>query len=173
MFTKSQDERGTDPAMGGSRGGAGGQRSVLASDLHVNGTIATEGTLEVHGHVEGEIVAAILLIGHEGAVAGKVQAGQAELRGQLMGEIACAQLTLRAAARMQADATCATLVIESGAEVEGHFARPAPPPAAKPAASPAPQAGAAPATAEAQKPDGSEKDAAPKAPDQPAGASRP
>jgi cytoskeletal protein CcmA (bactofilin family) len=129
-----------------------GQKSVLASDLRINGIVATEGTLEVNGVIEGEIAADSLLIGHEGEVGGKVRAGQTELRGKLTGEIASTRLTLRAAAHMEADATCEELVIESGAHVEGHFARPAPEPVpapapapavAEPAAQPAPAAGTA------------------------------
>lgn len=137
MFSKSQEDRGAGPAPGGGYGGAGRSGSVgsvLSADLRVTGIIATEGSLEVHGSVDGEIAASTLVIGNDGAVSGKVQAGQAELRGQLSGEIACNTLTLRAAARMTADATCGVLVIESGAEVEGRFARPAPPPAPAPAA---------------------------------------
>jgi cytoskeletal protein CcmA (bactofilin family) len=139
MFTKSQDDRGSAPAQGGRYDSAGrsGTGSVLASDLKVSGIIATEGSLEVHGTVDGEIAASNLMIGNDGAVSGKVQAGQAELRGQLSGEIACNTLTLRASARMTADATCGTLVIESGAEVEGRFSRPAP--VAPPAPAPAPK----------------------------------
>ncbi|MFN3936445.1 MAG: polymer-forming cytoskeletal protein [Gemmobacter sp.] len=101
-----------------------GQKSVLAADLRITGVVATEGSLEIHGAVEGEVAAAALVVGHDGTVGGKVRAGQAELLGQMNGEIVCDTLVLRGAARMQADATCKTLVIESGAEVEGRFSRP-------------------------------------------------
>lgn len=146
MFSKTQDDRGADAARAGRAGS--GQRSVLASDLRIDGIVATEGALEVHGRIEGEVAADQLLLGEDGAITGKVRANQADLRGVLTGEIATARLTLRAAARMEADATCETLVIEAGATVEGRFSRPPapppppppapPPPAAPPAADPIP-----------------------------------
>lgn len=116
----SKDERGST--------GRGGLVSVLASDLVVTGTVASEGTIELHGNVDGELAAATLVIGNEGRMKGKVQAGQVDLRGEMEGSVTCGTLTLRAAARMHADVQSARLVIESGAEVEGRFSRPAPQP---------------------------------------------
>ncbi len=132
----SKDERGST--------GRGGLVSVLASDLVVTGTVASEGTIELHGNVDGELAAATLVIGNEGRMKGKVQAGQVDLRGEMEGAVTCGALTLRAAARMNADVQSARLIIESGAEVEGRFSRPAPQPQAQaqlspPQAAPAPQ----------------------------------
>lgn len=136
----SKDERGST--------GRGGLVSVLASDLVVTGTVASEGTIELHGNVDGELAAATLVIGNEGRMKGKVQAGQVDLRGEMEGAVTCGALTLRAAARMHADVQSARLVIESGAEVEGRFSRPAPAPQAQPqAALAAPPAAAEPAPA--------------------------
>jgi len=113
MYNK--DERSTT--------GRGGNISVLASDLVVTGVVASEGTIELHGNVDGELAAATLVIGNEGRMKGKVQAGQVDLRGEMEGSIACGALTLRAAARLHADVQSSRLVIESGAEVEGRFTR--------------------------------------------------
>jgi cytoskeletal protein CcmA (bactofilin family) len=118
---------------------------VLASDLRIDGIVATEGALEVHGRIEGEVAADTLLLGEEGSITGKLRANQADLRGTVAGEVATERLTLRAAARMEADAVCSVLVIEAGATVEGRFSRPAPPP--QPAPAPA-AAAAAPAAAD-------------------------
>ena len=133
----SKDERGST--------GRGGLVSVLASDLVVTGTVASEGTIELHGNVDGELAAATLVIGNEGRMKGKVQAGQVDLRGEMEGAVTCGALTLRAAARMHADVQSARLVIESGAEVEGRFSRPAPAPQAAPADPAPPVAEPAPA----------------------------
>jgi cytoskeletal protein CcmA (bactofilin family) len=144
MFSKTQDDRGmADAGASAARAGRGGQRSILASDLRIDGIVATEGALEVHGRIDGEVAADSLILGDDGTVTGKVRANTVDLRGTLTGEIASDRLTLRASARFEADATCATLVIEAGATVEGRFSRPAPPPpppepppAATPPASP-------------------------------------
>ncbi|MFN6978239.1 MAG: polymer-forming cytoskeletal protein [Gemmobacter sp.] len=151
MFSKTQDDRAAADAPGNApRPGraATGQRSILASDLRIDGIVATEGALEVHGRIEGEVAADAILLGEDGSITGKVRANQADLRGTLTGELTTDRLTLRAAARMEADATCETLVIEAGATVEGRFSRPAPPPPASPAPAPTtpPAAPAAPAS---------------------------
>ena len=106
--------------------------SVLAADLVVTGIIATEGALEVHGTVEGEVAADVLTIGQGGAIKGKARANRADIRGALSGDLTCTDLMLRASADLQADTTCATLTVETGAQVQGRFKRPDPP---KPAAS--------------------------------------
>lgn len=132
MFSKTHDDR---PATG-----RGGQVSVLASDLVITGVIASEGTIELHGNVDGELAAATLVVGNDGRMKGKVQAGQVDLRGEMDGAVSCGSLTLRAAARLHADCQSSRLVIESGAEVEGRFSRPAPPPPPAAPASPPPAA---------------------------------
>lgn len=120
MFSKTQDDRG--------HGAGPGQVSVLASDLIITGVVASEGTIELHGAIDGEMSAAFVVIGHDGRMKGRVQAGQVELRGELDGAVTCGALTLRAQARLHADAQSSRLIIESGAEVEGRFSRPAPAP---------------------------------------------
>jgi cytoskeletal protein CcmA (bactofilin family) len=155
MFSKTPDDRPSTDKRGPEPSGRAGSglKSVLASDLRVDGIVATEGTLEVHGRIDGEVAADILLVGDDGVISGKVRASQADLRGRLDGEVVSQRLTLRAAARMEADATCEVLVIEAGAQVQGSFSRPEPPPPPAPPAPPpaaaAPQAAkpAAPAPA--------------------------
>lgn len=130
MFSKPQDDRATPPDQGSApqkpaRAAAAGQRSVLASDLRVDGIVATEGALEIHGHIDGEVAADSLVLGDDGTVSGKIRTNQADLRGIVKGELVSTRLTLRSGARVEADVTCATLVIEAGAQVEGRFSRPA------------------------------------------------
>lgn len=132
--------------------------SVLAADLVVNGIIATEGALEIHGTVDGEVAADALTIGQGGSVKGKARANKADIRGTLSGDLVCTDLMLRASADLQADTTCASLTVETGAKVQGAFKRPAPPkPAVEAPAQPAkaPAAGASAPTAGAAAPAGS------------------
>lgn len=104
--------------------GLGGQVSVLASDLVINGVVASEGTVELHGQIDGEVAAGILVIGEDGKLTGKVQAGQVELRGRLEGNAVCAAISLRTAAVLVADVQSDKVIIETGAQVEGRFSRP-------------------------------------------------
>ncbi len=101
-------------------------RSVLGPDLHLSGIVATAGVLEVHGRVEGEVTAGALVVGPAGTVSGRIQANEAEVIGQLRGEIGCSSLTVRDGGRLAAEVVAEVLVVENGAQVQGRFARPAP-----------------------------------------------
>lgn len=134
MFSKSHDDTRPAPAPASA-----GLVSVLATDLVITGKVMSEGTVELHGQIDGELAATNVVIGHDGRMQGRVQAGQVDLRGRMDGQIDSGSLTLRATARLRADTISARLVIEAGAEVEGRFTRPAPvAPQASIAAAPAP-----------------------------------
>lgn len=117
MFSK------TDTTAAPTRSGSATGRSVFSSDLKVTGEVSSGGTLEILGEVDGNVSARGLLIGSEGRVSGTVQADTVEVRGHLEGKVATNDFTLRAPAEVAADITYRTLVIESGASIEGHFAR--------------------------------------------------
>ena len=119
MFSKTDTTAA--PTRSGSATGSG--RSVFSSDLKVTGEVSSGGTLEILGEVDGNVSARGLLIGAEGRVSGTVQADTVEVRGHLEGKAATNDFTLRAPAEVAADVTYRTLVIESGATIEGHFAR--------------------------------------------------
>ncbi|RRH76681.1 bactofilin family protein [Falsigemmobacter faecalis] len=140
MFSKSQDER--SPAA------TRGQVSVLASDLIITGVVASEGSIELHGQVDGEMAASVLTVGPDGHMKGRIQAGLVDVLGYVEGAITCSALTLRQSARLKSDVQSPRLIIESGAEVEGRFSRPAPAATAEPA--PAPQTSAIPSGETAQ-----------------------
>ncbi|MGL6210148.1 MAG: bactofilin family protein [Paracoccaceae bacterium] len=96
-------------------------KSVLAQDLKIVGEISSNGTIEVLGEIEGNLSSRGLIVGAEGRVAGSVTADTVEVKGKLNGRVASDTFTLRAAARVAADITYTTLVIESGAQIEGKF----------------------------------------------------
>ena len=118
MFSKSSDTPQNAPSAGSN---LNNRTSVLAQDLVITGEISSTGTVEVLGRVDGNISARGLIVGGEGRVSGVVQAETVEVRGTLDGAVASHSFTLRAAARVKADVAYSVLVIESGAEIEGHF----------------------------------------------------
>lgn len=122
MFSKPADP--TAPPASPTRpatGGTNARSSVLAQDLRITGEITSSGTVEVLGDVDGNITARGLIIGPEGRVAGTVQAETVEVKGNLDGAVGAQTFTLRAAAQVRADVAYTTLVIESGAQIEGRF----------------------------------------------------
>lgn len=96
-------------------------KSVLSSDLRIHGDISSDGAVEILGKVEGTVTAKALSVGVDGFLNGTVSAESVEVKGKLDGRISCVSLTLRGHAKVAADATYHTLVIESGAEVQGRF----------------------------------------------------
>jgi len=110
-----------DEAPLAARTASSASRSVLAADLKIKGDMTSDGTIEVLGEVEGKIAARALIVGNDGRVKGTVSAESVEVRGRLDGRISCSALTLRAASSVRADSTYSTVIIESGAQIDGRF----------------------------------------------------
>lgn len=117
MFSKPADPT-TAPPRPASTNVA---KSVLASDLKIVGEITSSGAVEILGDIDGNLTARNVAIGGEGRVKGSVQAEQVEVKGALDGRVTTGGFTLRSTAKVEADVTYATLVIESGAQIEGSF----------------------------------------------------
>jgi cytoskeletal protein CcmA (bactofilin family) len=115
MFSKT-----ADPTSAPAR--SSNAKSMLAQDLRITGEISSAGSIEILGEVDGTIHAHGLTVGPEGRVNGTVTAEVVEIKGKLDGKVASQSFTLRAAAEVTADVTYTTLVIESGASIEGKFA---------------------------------------------------
>lgn len=124
MFSKTQDPTSsptTNPPALQNRGQGGNTKSVLAQDLRITGEISSTGTIEVLGEIEGNLTAKGLIVGAEGRMTGTVSAETVEVKGRLDGAVATHALALRASAEVAADVSYTTLVIESGARIEGKF----------------------------------------------------
>ena len=111
-----------DPASQ-PRFGSNVSRSTLGPDLKVVGDITSDGAIEVMGEVEGTITARSLAVGAAGRAAGTFSAEAIEVTGRLDGRLSCSSLLVRGEATLAADVSYRTLVIESGATIEGRFKR--------------------------------------------------
>lgn len=122
MFSKTADPT-TAPIPPSRPAGAGSNtaRSVLGADLRITGEITSTGSVEVLGEIDGNITAHGLIIGQEGRVTGSVKAETVEVKGRLDGKVSSDSFTLRSSAMVKADVTTLTIVIESGASMEGRF----------------------------------------------------
>lgn len=118
MFSKPAD---TASAPARPAGMGGNVRSVLGADLRIVGEITSSGQIEILGEVDGTVQAQSLLVGGEGKVTGDVAAETVEVKGRLDGKVQSQSFTLRAAAQVAADVNYSTLIIESGAQIEGRF----------------------------------------------------
>ena len=134
-----------------SEAGAGGTgasgKSVISSDLQVDGEIESKGAVEVLGEVRGNIHATDVAVAESGRVTGSVHAKTAVLRGQVSGEIEADSLNIHASARIEADIAYQSIGVEYGARVKGALRQRD---SAGPAATAAPSSGAGAASASPQ-----------------------
>lgn len=121
MFSKTADP--TSAPQRPNLGAASNTRSIFSADLKITGDVRSSGNIEILGEVEGTVQAHGLTIGGDGWMSGDISAETVEIKGRQAGQIACKDITLRAAAQVTASISYSSLVIESGAQIEGRFAR--------------------------------------------------
>ncbi len=110
----------TDPRSA-ARAAVPGGRTVLAADIRLSGDLGSTGTVEILGEVTGDVTAHTLIVGVEGQLKGSVSAETVEVRGHLDGRVSCVGFTLRSSAIVAAEVNYESLVIESGAQIDGKF----------------------------------------------------
>ena len=121
MFNKTTDQ--SAPPSGAPPARPSNTKSVFASDLKITGEISSIGDIEMMGDIDGNVTARSLTVGSEGRMNGTITAETVDVRGKVDGHISAGSFTLRAAAQVAADVTYRTLIIESGAQIEGRFAK--------------------------------------------------
>lgn len=107
--------------------------SILGSDITIIGDISSDGEIQIDGRHEGNISAAKLTIGEQGAVIGTVKATTVHVRGKVNGKINANIVELAATANVQADITQDQLTISNGAFFDGKCSRLSKTPSAAPA----------------------------------------
>lgn len=134
--------------------------SIICADMKVNGSVTSEGSLQVDGQVEGDVTAQDITIGASGVIYGEVIAEVITVKGTIKGSIRGRKVELETGAKVEGDIVHTSLSIQANAVFEGQVKHAADPLQnnAPRAASPAPNA--APQTAPATSP----KPAAPASP---------
>jgi cytoskeletal protein CcmA (bactofilin family) len=102
--------------------------SVISNDLKIIGQdlrIISQGTLQVDGEVEGDVVGREVIIGELGKVTGTVAAEQVTVRGNISGAIRAMTVSLQSSAHVEGDIHHMSLAIEQGAAFDGRCRRPA------------------------------------------------
>ena len=122
MFANLQNSADKTPAsLAGAEAAAGnGRRSVLHEDITVNGTLTSEGILDLAGFFEGDLTVDTLVLARTGKIKGNVRARSVTIEGHLEGTISAISVALKTSAQVTADIVAQKLVIESGAMIEGH-----------------------------------------------------
>lgn len=123
MFSSSSSDSAS-PSVPRPPSSGSNTRSILSADLKITGDIRSTGAVEILGEVDGTVSVQSLIIGAEGRVSGDIVAEQVEIRGQFDGMAKTSGFTMRASAQVSAEVTYQTLVIESGAQIQGRFRKP-------------------------------------------------
>ena len=95
--------------------------SCLGRALTVNGSLETDGEIQVHGSVLGRINAARLFLGIGGYVEGDVVAENVHIGGKLYGRVFARKVTLDSTAKITGRVFHHTAYIARGALVDGRM----------------------------------------------------
>ncbi len=126
------------PGQGKPAAGREGARSVIAEDVRIEGSLATEGFLEFDGEIRGDLSAGALGVGRAARVRGDVSGGFVTVDGTVQGNVSGATVAIKPTAVITGDIQYGTLTVEVGATLNGKVRRmPEPAPASQPAAKPA------------------------------------
>jgi len=97
--------------------------SILGRDLTIIGEIRTDGDVQIDGRHEGNISAATITIGEQGAISGDIKAKAVYVRGKVTGKINASLVELAETANVQADIVQDKLTIANGAFFDGKCSR--------------------------------------------------
>ncbi len=97
--------------------------SIFGRDIVITGDIKTDGEVQIDGRLEGNITAAIVTIGEQGAVNGIVKADKVYIRGKIQGKVNAISVELAETANVHADLIQDDLSIANGAFFDGKCSR--------------------------------------------------
>jgi cytoskeletal protein CcmA (bactofilin family) len=96
--------------------------SVIGTDLTILGdgiTIISQSTLQIDGHIRGNVHGRVVLINKGGSVTGEIWAERIELSGAVRGPIVAVNIALHDSARVEGDIMHQKISISEGAEFDG------------------------------------------------------
>ena len=118
-FTPAQDAVRPAASKPASRVGA----SIICSDMHIVGSIKSEGALQIDGKIEGDVSAGDVTIGSTGEIIGEIKAETLRVKGTVRGSIRSRKVELETGASVHGDIIHSALVIQPEAQFEGKVKR--------------------------------------------------
>jgi cytoskeletal protein CcmA (bactofilin family) len=95
--------------------------SIISEGFTFEGTITSDGVLNIAGTVRGKITAKSVLIDASGQVDGELNSEQLVIKGQLNGEVNCDDLNVGPLARVDGSISYKYIHIQRGGKVSGKF----------------------------------------------------
>lgn len=94
--------------------------SIFSSDLIVEGTLHSEGDIQIDGRIEGNIKSGSLTIGEKAVINGELVAKEIIIRGRVIGSIRGNKVQLSSTSHVEGDILHNALAVESGAFFDGN-----------------------------------------------------
>ena len=95
--------------------------SIISEGFTFEGTITSDGVLNIAGTVRGKVTAKSVLIDASGQVEGELNSEQLIIKGQLKGEVNCDDLNIGPLARVDGAISYKYIHIQRGSKVSGKF----------------------------------------------------
>ncbi|MFN7055038.1 polymer-forming cytoskeletal protein [Hyphomonas sp.] len=93
--------------------------SIICADMRINGSVTSEGALQIDGIVDGDVSATDITIGASGQITGEVKAEVVKVKGKIKGSIRARKVELETGAHVKGDIVHSSLQIQSNAVFEG------------------------------------------------------
>lgn len=93
--------------------------SIICADMKINGSVTSEGALQIDGIVDGDVTATDITIGASGQITGEVKAEVVKVKGKIKGSIRARKVELETGAHVKGDIVHSSLQIQSNAVFEG------------------------------------------------------
>ena len=95
--------------------------SIISEGFTFEGTITSDGVINIAGTVRGKITAKSVLIDSSGQVDGELNSEQLVIKGQLKGDVNCDDLNVGPLARVDGNISYKYIHIQRGGRVVGRF----------------------------------------------------
>ena len=95
--------------------------SIISEGFTFEGTITSDGVINIAGTVRGKITAKSVLIDSSGQVDGELNSEQLVIKGQLKGDVNCEDLNVGPLARVDGNISYKYIHIQRGGRVAGRF----------------------------------------------------
>jgi cytoskeletal protein CcmA (bactofilin family) len=99
------------------------EHTVIAEGLSIRGEVNCADSMEVKGHIEGDVRSGHVDVASSAVVVGSIQADSVAIDGKIDGPIVANDVVLKSKARVLGDIACVTITIEKGASFEGRLKR--------------------------------------------------
>lgn len=105
---------------------AGAIECLVGERMKIDGDVKFAGSFIIEGRIKGTVIAddggdAVLKLYESGQVEGQVQVPQAEIHGEMLGDVVADKLVLGATARVRGNVFYRVLEMAAGAQVNGQM----------------------------------------------------